>query len=63
METRLFLKPYWRICVKLIKQKYILKKNYGQYHTGFSDHTIGISAPAIAVGIGAEIIEKHIKKR
>ena len=37
-----------------------LKKNYGQYHIGFSDHTIGISAPAIAVGIGAEIIEKHI---
>ena len=37
-----------------------LKKHYGQYHIGFSDHTIGISAPAIAVGIGAEIIEKHI---
>lgn len=37
-----------------------LKKNYGQYHIGFSDHTIGIAAPAIAVGIGAEIIEKHI---
>lgn len=37
-----------------------LKRNYGQYHIGFSDHTIGISAPAIAVGMGAEIIEKHI---
>lgn len=37
-----------------------LKKYYGQYHIGFSDHTIGISAPAIAVGMGAEIIEKHI---
>lgn len=37
-----------------------LKKNYGQYRIGFSDHTIGISAPAIAVGMGAEIIEKHI---
>lgn len=37
-----------------------LKKNYGKYHIGFSDHTIGISAPAIAVGMGAEIIEKHI---
>lgn len=34
-----------------------LKKHYGQYHIGFSDHTIGISAPAIAVGMGAEIIE------
>ena len=37
-----------------------LKKHYGQYKIGFSDHTIGISAPAIAVGMGAEIIEKHI---
>ena len=37
-----------------------LKKHYGQYHIGFSDHTIGISAPTIAVGMGAEIIEKHI---
>lgn len=37
-----------------------LKKYYGRYHIGFSDHTIGISAPAIAVGMGAEIIEKHI---
>lgn len=37
-----------------------LKKHYGQYHIGFSDHTIGISAPPIAVGMGAEIIEKHI---
>lgn len=37
-----------------------LKKHYGQYHIGFSDHTVGISAPAIAVGMGAEIIEKHI---
>lgn len=37
-----------------------LKKNYGQYTIGFSDHTIGISAPAVAVGMGAEIIEKHI---
>lgn len=37
-----------------------LKKHYGQYKIGFSDHTIGISAPAIAVGMGAEIIEKHV---
>ncbi len=37
-----------------------LKEHYGQFHIGFSDHTIGISAPAIAVGLGAEIIEKHI---
>jgi len=37
-----------------------LKDHYGQYTIGFSDHTIGISAPAIAVGMGAEIIEKHV---
>ncbi|MBQ7041237.1 MAG: N-acetylneuraminate synthase family protein [Muribaculaceae bacterium] len=37
-----------------------LKKHYGQYCIGFSDHTIGISAPVVAVGMGAEIIEKHI---
>ncbi|MDE6352041.1 MAG: N-acetylneuraminate synthase family protein, partial [Muribaculaceae bacterium] len=37
-----------------------LKNNYPQYKIGFSDHTIGISAPVVAVGMGAEIIEKHI---
>lgn len=37
-----------------------LKKHYGQYRIGFSDHTIGIAAPIVAVGMGAEIIEKHI---
>ena len=37
-----------------------LKKHYGQYRIGFSDHTVGISAPIVAVGMGAEIIEKHI---
>lgn len=37
-----------------------LKKHYGQYKIGFSDHTIGISAPSIAIALGAEIIEKHI---
>ena len=33
-----------------------LKKHYGQYKIGFSDHTIGISAPSIAIALGAEII-------
>lgn len=37
-----------------------LKENYPQYRIGFSDHTIGISAPVVAVGMGAEVIEKHI---
>lgn len=37
-----------------------LLKNYGQYIIGYSDHTIGISAPVAAVAMGAKIIEKHI---
>lgn len=37
-----------------------LKEHYGKYRIGFSDHTIGILAPSIAVGMGAEVIEKHI---
>jgi sialic acid synthase len=37
-----------------------LLKNYSQYVIGYSDHTIGISAPVAAVAIGAKIIEKHI---
>lgn len=37
-----------------------LKKHYSNYKIGFSDHTIGISAPVVAVGMGAEIIEKHV---
>ncbi|WP_462356604.1 N-acetylneuraminate synthase family protein [Phocaeicola coprocola] len=37
-----------------------LKKHYPQYKIGFSDHTIGISAPIVAIGMGAEIIEKHV---
>ena len=37
-----------------------LQKNYSQYIIGYSDHTIGISAPIAAVAMGAKIIEKHI---
>ena len=37
-----------------------LKKKYPEYTIGYSDHTIGISTPVAAVGMGAEIIEKHI---
>ena len=37
-----------------------LLKHYPQYTIGFSDHTIGIAAPTVAVGMGAKIIEKHI---
>jgi sialic acid synthase SpsE len=39
--------------------RYLIKK-YPQFDIGYSDHTIGISAPVIAVGMGAKIIEKHI---
>lgn len=37
-----------------------LQNNYPDYSIGFSDHTIGIAAPTVAVGMGAKIIEKHI---
>lgn len=37
-----------------------LQKNYGDYVIGYSDHTIGISAPVAAVAMGAKIVEKHI---
>jgi Sialic acid synthase len=37
-----------------------LKEYYSQYTIGYSDHSIGILMPAVAVGMGAEIIEKHI---
>ncbi|MFP4469400.1 MAG: N-acetylneuraminate synthase family protein [Bacteroidales bacterium] len=37
-----------------------LKKQYPQFRIGYSDHSIGIVVPAVAVGLGAEIIEKHI---
>jgi sialic acid synthase SpsE len=37
-----------------------LQNNYSKYVIGYSDHTIGISAPVAAVAMGAEIIEKHI---
>jgi sialic acid synthase len=37
-----------------------LKDHYPDYTVGYSDHSIGILMPAVAVGMGAEIIEKHI---
>lgn len=37
-----------------------LKEQYPQYKIGYSDHSIGILMPAVVVGMGAEIIEKHI---
>jgi len=37
-----------------------LEKKFPSYTIGYSDHTIGISAPVAAVALGAKIIEKHI---
>ncbi len=37
-----------------------LKKHFPQFTIGYSDHTIGIATPIAAIGVGAEIIEKHI---
>jgi len=34
-----------------------LKKDFG--HVGFSDHTTGYNAAVAAVGLGAEVIERH----
>lgn len=45
--------------INLLSIQY-LKENYPQYAIGYSDHSIGILMPAVAVGMGAEIIEKHI---
>lgn len=45
--------------LNLLTIKY-LQENYPEYIIGFSDHTIGIAAPIVAVGLGAKIIEKHI---
>lgn len=37
-----------------------LQENYSDYTIGYSDHSIGIVVPVVAVGMGAKIIEKHI---
>ena len=45
--------------INLLSIQY-LKEQFPQYTIGYSDHSIGILMPAVAVGMGAEIIEKHI---
>ena len=37
-----------------------LIENYPEHTIGYSDHSIGIVIPAVAVALGARIIEKHI---
>lgn len=39
---------------------HFLQRSFPQYTIGYSDHTIGISAPVAAVAMGARIIEKHV---
>ncbi|MGL4993650.1 MAG: N-acetylneuraminate synthase family protein [Bacteroidales bacterium] len=45
--------------VNLLTIRYLIE-NYPNYTIGYSDHTIGISAPVAAVALGAKIIEKHV---
>jgi len=45
--------------VNLLSIPYLIE-NYPQYTIGYSDHTIGISAPVAAAAMGAKIIEKHV---
>ncbi|WP_052128919.1 N-acetylneuraminate synthase family protein [Neosynechococcus sphagnicola] len=37
-----------------------LKASFPQHHVGYSDHTLGLLAPVLAVALGAEVIEKHL---
>ncbi len=36
-----------------------IQRNFPKYIAGYSDHTMGIEAPIMAVGMGAMVIEKH----
>ena len=49
--------PYEKINLGSIA---FLKEKLPGYTIGYSDHTSGVLAPAIAVAMGAEMIEKHI---
>jgi sialic acid synthase len=37
-----------------------LKEQYPEFQIGYSDHSIGIMIPTVAVAMGAEVIEKHV---
>ncbi|MGY6560490.1 MAG: N-acetylneuraminate synthase family protein [Luteibaculaceae bacterium] len=45
--------------VNLLTVQYLIK-HYSKYIIGYSDHTIGIATPLMAVAMGAKVIEKHI---
>ncbi len=49
---------YKNINLKAIE---VLNKKFdGKYKIGYSDHSIGIMAPVLALGFGATVIEKHV---
>ncbi len=54
--TSLYPTPYDKVNLNVIKS---FQKEFPNYITGFSDHSQGIFTGAIAVGLGAKIIEKH----
>lgn len=45
--------------INLESIRYLLD-NYSDYIIGYSDHSIGIVVPVVAVGLGAQMIEKHV---
>ncbi len=47
--------PFEQVNLKMIEKLKTIFKG----HIGFSDHTLGVSAPIAAVALGAKVIEKH----
>lgn len=43
-----------------LRSIHYLQKHYGKFTIGYSDHSIGIVVPVVAVGMGARVIEKHV---
>lgn len=43
-----------------LKSIHFLKNSFAAHVVGYSDHTTGVLAPALAVAMGAKVIEKHI---
>ena len=49
--------PYGNVNLRVMDT---LRNKFPRCNVGYSDHTIGITAPIAAVARGAEVIEKHI---
>lgn len=44
-----------------LRALHTLREEFGdRYQIGYSDHSIGIMVPVLAVGLGATIVEKHV---